>query len=145
MVGTAVRTILPTAPAAVLAASGRSPLTGIGTAAAAARAAAYRPSSSGTLVYGSAAWSGSASGSAPSLWCWQLTGEPQWRRRRDRSGRRGRRLPLCRGFFLCRRRYWHDRFQSGSLVYRPAFLAPIGQFVMSLHFKKFRKYAATRR
>ncbi len=123
MVGTVVRLVLPTAPAAVLAASGRSPLTGIGAAAAAARAAAYRPSFSGTLVYGSAAWSGSA----PSLWCWQLTGKPQWRRRRDRSGRRGRQLPLCRGPFLCRCRYWHDRFKSGSLVYRPAFLAPIGQ------------------
>ncbi len=122
VVGTAVRSILPTAPAAVLAGSVRSPLTGIGAAAASERAAAYRISSSGTLVYGSAAWSGSA----PSLCCWQLTGEPQWRRRRDWSGRRGRRLPLCRGLFLCRRRCWHDRFKSGSLVYRPAFLAPIG-------------------
>ncbi len=125
MVGTQVRSILPTAPAAVLAAPGRSPLTGIGAAAAAAGAAAYRPSSPGTLVSGSAAWSGSASGSAPSLCCWQLTGEPQWRRRQDWSGRRGR--PLCRGLFLCRRRCWHDRFKSSSLVYRPAFLAPIGQ------------------
>ena len=119
--------ILPAAPAAVLAASGRSPLTGVGAAAGAARAAAYRTSSSWSLVCGSAARSGSAPGSACSLRCWQLTREPQWRRRRNRSGRRGRRLPLCRWLFLCWRRRRHDRFESGSLVYRPAFLAPIGQ------------------
>jgi hypothetical protein len=114
-------------PAAVLAASGRSPLTGVGAAAAAARAATYRTSSSGSLVCGSAAWSGSAPGSTSSLWSWQLTGEPQWRRRRERSGRRGRRLPLCRGLFLCWRRHQHDRFESGSLVNRPAFLSPVRQ------------------
>ena len=119
--------ILPAAPAAVMAASGRSPVTGVGAAAAAARAAAYRTSSSWSLVCGSAARSGSAPGSACSLRCWQLAGEPQWRRRRNRSGRRGRRLPLCRWLFLCWRRRRHDRFESGSLVRRPAFLSSICQ------------------
>ena len=115
--------ILPAAPSAVMAASGRSPVTGVGAAAAAARTAAYRTSSFCSLVCGSAARSGSAPGTACSLRCWHLAGEPQWRRRRNRSGRRCRRLTLCRRLFLswpCVPSYLHSWFLLEWVYFIPS-------------------------
>ncbi len=110
---------LPAAPAAALAASERPSLPLVRAAAAAACIAAHRSSSPLVGVL--------ASGSASSLSRWQLAGEPERRRWRDRSGRRGRRLPCCRILFLGRRRGRHNRLQSRSLVDRLAFLAATGQ------------------
>jgi hypothetical protein len=103
---------LPAAPAAVLAASERPSLPLVGAAAAAACIAAHRPSSPlvGVLA------SGSAPGSASSLSRWQLAGEPERRRWRDGSGRRGRRLPRCRVLFLGRGRGRHNRDSSLALL-----------------------------
>ncbi len=106
---------LPAAPAV---ASERPSLPLVGAAAAAACITAHRSSSPLVRVL--------ASGSAPSLSRWQLAGEPE-RRRQNGSGWRGRRLPRYRGLFLGRRRGWHNRLQSRSLVDRFAFLAAAGQ------------------
>ncbi len=110
-------------PAAALAASDRPSLPLVGAAAAAACIAAHRSSSPlvGVLA------SGSAPGSASTLSWWQLAREPERRRWRDWSGRRGRRLPHCRVLFLGRCRGRHNRLQSRFLVDRLAFLAAIGQ------------------
>ena len=110
---------LPAAPAAAPAASERPSLTLVGSTISATRTAAHRstPPLVGVL----------APGSASSLRRWKLAREPEWRRRRDGSGRRGRRLPHCCSLFLDRHRGWHNRLQSRSLVGRFAFLATIDQ------------------
>ncbi len=113
------RLLLFRLPAAPAAASELPSLSLVGAAAAAACIAAHRSSSPLVRVL--------ASRSAPSLSRWQLAGEPERRRWRNGSGRRGRRLPRCRGLFLDWRRGWHNRLQSRSLVCRFAFLDAAGQ------------------